>query len=597
LVDTFDIGVHGGASMRRLVVVLSLLACWGVHSGLAAEPPAPQAASPRTPAARAGQPAAPKLLVILVVDQFRADYVARFSRDWTGGLRRLLAEGAVFTQAAYPYLATVTCVGHSTIATGSLPRTHGIVSNTLYDRATGRAENCVADPETTPVSYGTPVKGTATSTRKLLVPTLPDELRAQRSAAPRVVTMSLKDYTATTMAGRRADAALWLNAEARTLVTSSAFAKEPAPWVAEFLKANGPESDYGKTWTKLLPESAYLFADDAEGEATPGKWTRTFPHALKGGGGAPDASFAQEWAASPFSDRFLGRLAERAIDAVALGQREGTDYLAVSFTALDAVGHDFGPRSQEVQDLLAHLDRTIGSLLSHLDSRVGRGRYVVAITGDHGVSPVPEQMAALGFDAARVSTPDLAARLEKALQPFLDGGKAIARVASGEVFFERGVADRLRASPDAMRAAVEAARAMPGIARVFTADQLASLAGRSSDEVASAAAAGFHPARSGDLLVIPRPYHQFAGSAAPAAGTGHGSPYWYDRRVPIVLLGAGIAAGVYSAPATPADIAPTLAYLAGITLPAADGRVLTEALAEPVTIQRAPRPPDGRPGG
>jgi predicted AlkP superfamily pyrophosphatase or phosphodiesterase len=576
--------------MRRLIVLSCVLAWCGVCPAISSARGA-QAAAPPASADRAARPVAPKLVVILVVDQFRADYVTRFSRDWTGGFRRLLTEGAVFTQAAYPYVATVTCVGHSTIVTGSLPRTHGVVNNTLYDRATAKAANCVADPDTTPVSYGAPVKGTGTSTRNLLVPTLPDELRAQLPLAPRIVTLSLKDYTATTMAGRRADAALWFNAGTRSLVTSSAFATGPAPWVVEFLKTNGPETDFGQTWTKLMPEPAYQFPDEAAGEATPGKWTRTFPHVLNGAGTAPNASFSEEWSASPFSDRFLGRLAERAIDALALGQRQGTDYLAVSFTALDAVGHAFGPRSQEVQDLLAHLDRTLDSLVSHLDRRVGRGRYVVALTGDHGVSPVPEQMAALGIDAARVPAPELAARLEKALQPYLDGAKAVARASGGEVYFDRQVLERLRANPEAMRAAVEAARTMPGIARVFTADQLRSFAGRTGDDVLDAVLASYHPERSGDLVALPRPYHQFAGSAAPAEGTGHGSPYWYDRRVPLVLFGSAFAAGPYHGAASPVDIAPTLARVVGITLPAADGRVLTEALRPAAARNPAGQPP------
>jgi hypothetical protein len=178
--------------MRRLftafVVFLTLALSTGA-TPLAAPPPA----SPRR---------TPKLVVLLVVDQMRADYVEKFGQNWTGGLRRLMDEGAWFRKAAYGHSATVTCVGHTTIVTGSLPRTHGIIGNDLWDREAGRGGNCVADPETTLVSYGAPAKGTATSTKNLRVPTIADEMRAQLSGPTRVVSLSLKDYTATSKIGR-----------------------------------------------------------------------------------------------------------------------------------------------------------------------------------------------------------------------------------------------------------------------------------------------------------------------------------------------------------------------------------------------------------
>jgi predicted AlkP superfamily pyrophosphatase or phosphodiesterase len=541
--------------------------------------PAAQA-SAAVPAAQASAavPARPRLVVLLVVDQMRADYVEKFGDRWTGGLRRLVDEGAWFRQAAYRYMSTVTCVGHSSIATGPLPRPHGIVANDLWDGDTGTSANCVADPETTLVSYGRPVAGPATSTRKLRVPVLADELRAQLPVPPRIVTLSMKDYTATVLAGRRADAVVWVSAAAGAPMTSSAFTAAPVPFVADFVRAHPIDADFGKTWTRLLPPSAYLHADDAEGERTPAGWTRTFPHALAGGSASPDRAFYDRWIESPFSDDYLGRLAEASVDALKLGQGPGTDYLAVSFSALDVVGHDFGPRSHEAQDVLARLDRTIGSLVARLDARVGRDRYVLALTADHGVSPVPEQMAALGLDAERILTPDVVARVDQALARTLGPDARAARMVYEDLFLAPGVYDRLRADPRAMRAVVDAAAATPGVARVFTSDQLAAARRGSADDIERAAAASFYPGRSGDLIVVPRPYYQFAASAARRSGTTHGSPYWYDRRVPLFLLGRGIKPGHYLDPAEPVDIAPTLAFLCGITLPAADGRVLHEAM-------------------
>jgi len=554
--------------MKRRFATACALAAALMTSGVASAAPAPRRV--------------PKLVVILVVDQLRADYIDQYGHNWTGGMRRLMDEGAWFREAAYPNMTTVTCVGHSTIVTGSLPRTHGIIGNSWWDRGSGRSMSCVSDADQTLISYGAPVKG-GTSTKNLLVPAFPDELRMQTGVAPRIVTASIKDYTATTLAGRRADAVVWFNLTARAFTTSSAFASAPVPFVTSFVKSHPVEAYLGKSWEKLLPESAYLYADDAIGEQPVGKGTNRFPHLLRGDGGAPDTSFYAAWEESPFSDEYLGQFGEAAIDALKLGQGRGIDYLAISFTTLDSVGHGFGPRSHEVQDVLARLDRTIGSLLAHLDRSVGRRNYVLALTGDHGAAPIPEQVTQFGLDGGRISARDLIARVEKAVEPALGPGQKIAGVAYNGVYFAPGVFEKLRANPAAMEAALAAIRATPGIARVFRADEVAHAFAASEDPIERAVATNFHPERSGDLIVITQPYYQFSTAST---GTGHGSPWAYDRRVPLLLLGQGIKPGQYLEPASPADVAPTLAFLSGITLAAAEGRVLNEALL-PASAQAA----------
>ncbi len=567
--------------MRRLFTAFVLALSLSVVATPLAAPPAAQAGPPRAVPRRT-----PKLVVLLVVDQMRIDYVEKFGQNWTGGLRRLMDQGAWFREAAYRHSATVTCVGHTSIVTGSLPRTHGIIGNDLWDRDAGKGGNCVADPDTTLVSYGAPAKGTATSTRNIRVPTLADEMRAQLSGPTRIVSLSLKDYTATSMAGRRADAVVWMSVSNMAFMSSSAYGAAPVPWLAEFIKTNPVETDLGKSWTKLLPESAYLYADDAEGELTPFGWTRAFPHAIKGEAAGPDKVFYNAWDTSPYSDAYLTRMAEASIDALKLGQSAGTDFLAISFSALDLVGHAFGPRSHEVQDVLARLDVRLASFFAKLDKAVGRDNYVLAVTGDHGVSPVPEQMAALGLGGGRVLTGELIGRIEKALEPFLGPGKKVARLSYNELYFDKGVYDKMRANPEAMRAALDAARATPGVARVFSADDLAAAHATSDDPIEAAALANFFPSRSGDFSVFLRPYYQFTSSGTTRGGTTHGSPYWYDRRVPIFLMGQGIKRGQYLGDAAPIDVAPTLAFLLGITLPAADGRVLNEALLGTDAISR-----------
>ena len=513
----------------------------------------------------------PRLVVVLVVDQFRADYVETYGSQWTRGLRRLLDEGARFPDAAYPYLSTVTCAGHATIATGNFPSTHGMISNSWWDRASGGRVRCTLDPEMPAVSYGDQTPGRdGESPHRLLVSTLADELRAQLGGGSRLASFSLKERSAIMLAGHRADALLWLGRDGSWL-TSRAFSDGPVRFLADLLAAEPMAAAQGAAWRRTHDTDRYLYTDDAEGERPPAEWDRAFPHPLAGVDGA-DGRFVERWKTSPWSDAYLARLAVGAVEQLELGQRESVDYLAVGFSALDLVGHRFGPRSHEVQDLLVRLDETIGTLLDELDARVGAGRYVVALSADHGVSPVPEQMQAAGFDAGRVRMRTVEERVETALVPHLGPGDHVAAVTASGVYFAPGVYARLTANPPALKAAVEALRTSAGVARVFRRETVMAARGL-TDPDARAVATGFHPERSGDLMFTLRPYW-ISGNAA-----SHGTSNLYDRRVPVILFGAGIRPGRYAGAATPADIAPTLARLVGVTLPRPDGRVLTDALA------------------
>ena len=512
---------------------------------------------------------APRLVVVLVIDQFRADYIETYGSHWTGGLRRLLDEGAWFTEAAYPYYNTVTCAGHSTISTGSFPATHGMIANSWWDREAARRVRCTFDPEMPAVSYGaTEVEREGESAHRFLVPTLPDEMRTQLDGV-RIATFSLKERSAIGLAGQRADALLWLGGDGSWL-TSRAFSPAPVPFLAEWLRADPLTDAVGQAWERVGDLESYLHVDDAEGERPPAEWARAFPHPLIGAAGA-DPQFLERWKTSPWSDAYLGKLGRAALDSLALGQRDSVDYLGIAFSALDLVGHRFGPRSHEVQDLLRQLDRTIGELLDALDREVGAGRYVVALSADHGVSPIPEQMQAEGFDAGRVLMRPIGERLEAVLVPRFGPGPHVAAVTAGGVYFAPGVYDRLTADPPALDEAIAALAGSPGVAKVFRREAL--MNGAPADPDARAVALSFHPDRSGDLLFTQKPYWM-SGVAA-----SHGTSNLYDQEVPVVLYGAGIQPGRYRGPVTPADIAPTLGRMIGVTLPRPDGRVLTEALA------------------
>jgi len=515
--------------------------------------------------------ARPKLAVIIVVDQMRADYIDRFQRDWSRGLKRLITDGARFRNAAYPYLGTVTCPGHATISTGAFPHVHGIPANQWWDRDSRRQMACTDDPSVTNIGYDGPGKD-HNSGYRLKVPTFADVMRTERAA--HVVTMSAKTRSAIMLAGHGGDAVTWMSEGVDTWLTSSAFSPAPVPAVKRFIDANPVNADFGKSWTRLLPVSRYREPDDDKYERPPGGWTSTFPHLLNGTLAQPDATFRAQWDISPFADAYLGRMAAALVETMQLGRHDTTDVLGVSFSATDRIGHKFGPRSQEVQDELARVDRTIGDLLDHLDAAVGRNQYVVALSADHGVTPIPEHLVQARLDAGRVNTSDIVKQIEAKLGPALGIGKHVAMLDGRDMnlYFEPGVYQRLLTSPGLLDEVVKAIESVPGVRRAYRAEQLRSIEA-SSDAWLRAAALSYVEGHSGDMLITLRP--RWISSADAAT---HGTATDDDQRVPILFMGAGIKPGRYDQSVTPADIAPTLAKLCGITLPHAEGRPLTEAL-------------------
>lgn len=525
-------------------------------------------------------PARPKLVVMIVVDQMRADYVDKFRWQWTKGLKRLVEQGAWFREAAYPYAATETCVGHATISTGALPATHGIVANAWWDRDSQKMMACTLDPKAKNAGYaGTVAKG-GDSAWRLQVPTFTDELRFQSGGATRVVTFSLKARASIMLGGHKADAATWY--ESGGWVTSNVYGT--LPFIEDYTKAHPIKEDYGKTWTLSLPSSVYLYEEKATGAVAPNGWDLSFPHSLRGknAGNEPDPEFYGQWATSPFADIYLTKLAENAIDQLGLGKSGGIDYLGVSYSSPDYVGHAFGPRSWEIQDTYVQLDKDLGELFAHLDAKVGAGNYVVGLSADHGVVPVPEDMQKTGADAGVLHMPEVQQKIEDTLKAFNYTAPVVAQIASTDLYFSTGTYDKLKTDPAAMKAVLDAIRSVPGVADVYRAEELADRPATKSP-IRSAEAASFFPGRSGDLLIVPNPYWLVSSTPADKKrdyGTGHGTPYYYDQRVPVIFFGWGIQRGEYFGAVTPADIAPTLASLCGITLSTRDGRILSEALAK-----------------
>ncbi|HEV2103667.1 MAG TPA: alkaline phosphatase family protein [Candidatus Acidoferrum sp.] len=569
--------MKSGSRIFRALALAALATGFLANCGVAQAPKTVTAAPRKTE-----KPTRPKLVVLLVVDQMRGDYVDKFRAQWTGGLKRLLTEGAWFRSAVYPYAATETCVGHSTISTGSFPASHGMVANAWWDRGEQKMVTCTSDPNAKNVAYaGGNTKG-GDSAWRMQMPAFAEELKFQLGGAPRVVTVSIKARSAITMAGHRGNAVTWVDTSG-ALVTSSVFGS--MPFVEEFAKKNPVAQDFGKTWSLSLPKAAYLYDETATGAATVDGWTTSFPHPLRGKEGAPtpDAAYYEQWSTSPFADTYLTRLAETAVDSLGLGKSGATDFLGVSYSSVDYVGHTFGPRSWEIQDILARLDKDLGELFAFLDKKVGAGNYVVALSADHGVAPIPVDMQKTGVNAGVLSLPELQTRIEKALEPMNYPKPIVARMAGNEIYFAEGVYGRLKADPAGMKVVLDTISTMPGVAAVYRAEEL----GNGTTPIAQtrkAAVLSYFPGRSGDLYVLQKPYWLMDNSPEDSkrvTGTGHGTPYNYDQHVPVFLMGFGIQPGEYFEPTTPADIAPTFGALTGVTLATRDGRVLAEALKKP----------------
>jgi predicted AlkP superfamily pyrophosphatase or phosphodiesterase len=552
--------------------LLAALCGWLAFAGFAQT-------APRAARQAAKENARPKLVVMLVVDQMRGDYVDKFLSQWNGGLKRLVEEGAWFREAAFPYAATETCVGHSTISTGSFPATHGMVANAWWDREAQKMVTCTADPKVKNIGYAGAATSGGDSAWRMQIPAFAEELKFQSAGPTRVVTFSLKARASITMAGHKADAAVWFDSATGAWTTSSDYAL--APFVEKYVAAHPVKEDIGKTWAPSLARAAYLYDEKAAGAVPPAGWAVGFPHALRGknGSGEADAEYYEQWSSSPFAETYLTRLAETAIDALHLGNGRGTDFLGVSYSSVDYVGHEFGPRSPEIQDILVRLDHDLGELFAHLDKTVGRGNYVVALSADHGVVPIPEDLSATGVDAGVLHLRALEERMEKALSGLHYPAPAIARLTAGDIYFAPGVYDRLKEDGAAMGALRQAALAEPGVLEIFSLEDARERAAQ--NPIARAVALGYFPGRSGDLFIVPKPYWLMDGTPAGKTrsyGTGHGTPYPYDQHVPLLLMGWGIRPGKYDRPVTPAAIAPTLAVLCGITLASPDAPALAEAL-------------------
>jgi predicted AlkP superfamily pyrophosphatase or phosphodiesterase len=464
-----------------------------------------------------------RLGVLIVIDQLSAQAFEARAAHTVAGLRRLVAEGAAFDACLYEAAPTVTSVGHATLVTGAWPETHGIVANEWFEAETGRAHLSTEDPAFQ-VLGRPPGAHDGTAPTWLLAPTLGDSVRAAADGA-RVVSISGKDRSGILMAGR-SGLAVWFDAERPFFTTSTYYAPAVPAW------AQGVNARLQQQFARVG------LGADADAGAGP---------------------VAERPEAQALIDSAEVELALDAVTALKLGQGEAVDLLEVSFSGHDRVGHEFGPDAPEALAEYLHVDREVGRLLDGLDARVGKGRYVVALSSDHGVAPVPERLKARGLDAGRVDPAALRQKLEAELALALGPGAWIVGVRSPGYELAPGL--RAKVTPQVVQRLRRVALAEPGVAELLWAADLPTTAGTLAQEQYRR---GYVPGRTVDLIVVPRPYWVWG----LGDGTSHGTPYLYDRAVPLVFFGAGVKRARLGQAQT-IDVAPTLAHLMGVPPPAA----------------------------
>ena len=484
-------------------------------------------------------PPKPKLVVAIVVDQMRYDDLTRHRSDYHAGFDRLLTRGAVFVNANYVHVPCLTAVGHSTILTGALPITSGIVGNDWFDRETNQHVTSVSDSTTRLVGS----TGTGSSPRRLLVSTLGDELKIADGGKSRVMGVSLKDRSAILPGGRMANAAYWFDVPTGAFVSSTYYLSELPSWARDFNGGHPADRYQGLSW---------------------------LGHKLEGQG----QKFYNAIETTPFGNELVEAFAERMLAGEQLGKHDATDVLTVSFSSNDYVGHDYGLDSNEAAQIATRTDQLIGQLLDVVDRQVGAGQSLVVLTADHGGAPMPEANLARKMPGGRFVVANIKATVLTALEKKYGPGDWVAGNWDLSIFLnQKLIAEKKLDLAEVEHEAARAVGALPHVFRTYTLQDM--IQGRvQPDEITRKVANGYHTLRGPDVEFIPDPYYVVR---TEDKGTSHATPFSYDTHVPVIFMGPGIRPGKYYQPVIVNDIAPTLAAILEVETPAGSvGRILSE---------------------
>ena len=546
----------------------------------------------------------PHLTVVISIDQFRADYLRRFtdlflpanSEGKVGGFRYLMTAGSYFLDARYGHFPLFTGPGHSIILTGAYPYKTGIISNNWWEKPSLQNIYCSDDLRHKVVGMVEGSQATPMGPKNLLSTTVGDELKMATAGASKVITISLKDRAAILLGGHAQDMSIWYDDYTGRWISSTAYCKDgklPA-WVEKVNTEALPEKALGTTWTpSVSPEALKRTMPVAlPPEREPYHIGIHFPHKV---GTEKNHNNLKAFTLMPAANRYVFATAERAILDEHLGQRgDQPDLLALNLSTNDYVGHTFGPYSPEMLDITVQTDKMLSDFLNFLKKTIPGGlrEVVFVVTGDHGVVPIPETAREFGIEAGRISDSNLMKTVQDTLTKRFGAGAWLSLSKDGkkggyiepylylnDATIQQALeSGKATSRPQVEEAAAEAIATLPGVYACYTHTQIMH-GNLPPTDIARRVANGFYPRLSGDVLVVSEQMH-FTDDEKPSVyTTTHGTPYSYDFHVPILISGPGIRPGVWADPVSPADIAPTLCALLGIAYPSGcEGVLLKPAL-------------------
>ncbi len=508
-------------------------------------------------------PEKPKLVVGIVVDQMRYDYLTRFEPYFgKDGFNRLLNQGTDFTYAHFNYVPTYTGPGHTSVYTGTTPFYHGIIANDWYDKFSKEMVYCAEDTSVSGV--GTDGKEGKMSPGRMFTTTITDQLKLATNFKSKVISISIKDRASILPGGHTADAAYWYDHENGNFITSTYYMNELPRWMKDFNNKKLASQYLSKNWELLKPKKDYEISspDNVKWERDVFKEGKTsFPHSLKNLDEKEKLGYLPY---TPFGNQILIELAKAALQNENLGKHNVTDFLAISFSAPDYIGHSYGPNSWEVEDTYLRLDKQLAELFAALDKQVGKGNYLLFLTADHAVSEVQEFVKEHKIPAGELGYKNFLDSLYSFCAKEFGGKEIIANSSNRQLFLNYDYMKRKNINPKeaAQKIVYYLRQNFPQMAAIFTrSDFQGRTAERNSTNLVLN---GFNPTRSGDIAYELQPY--FLPNYM-KQGTAHGTVYNYDTHVPMLFYGWNIPKQKINTPVYTIDIAPTIANLLNITEP------------------------------
>lgn len=536
--------------MKRIIILIAILFCCNIFSQTELRP---------------------KLVVGIVVDQMKVEYLYRFNNDFSeNGFKRLMNNGFTYHNLHINYMPSYTAPGHASIYTGATPSIHGIVGNEWFSRSLNKEIYCTDDSSVKTLGNGSEKEGLM-SPKNLQATTITDELRLATNFKGKVIGMSLKDRGAILPAGHFANWAFWYS-KTGSFISSSYYGEKLPEWVDEFNNEKRFMTYINDGWNTLKPLETYDESLDDENpyEGKMGDSKAVFPYNLKAMFEKKDAGIIKS---TPFGNNILADFAKKAVEKEQLGQDEHTDFLAVSFSSTDYVGHNLGPRSIELQDTYLRLDETIADFLNYLDANVGKNNYLLFLTADHAGAENAKFLRDNKYDVKNIKPSEIEKSLKEYSNKFF-GADLVLNYSNFNLFFNKRTIEENNLNLASVKQSFkEFLLTQNYVKRVFTEEEILNNSG--NNNFLNLIANGFDVTQNGDLLILEKPGYLEYGDT----GTTHGSTYSYDTHIPLIFYGWNIKKGENHDKKSVTEIAPTVAQKIKVAFPnGTESKVLIEVL-------------------